>query len=578
MPFVLDRPPAASQMNSWANVSLTALVGLPLLASFLVPLLARGDRRRAGRLSVGAQWLDLAAAIAVLAIALRAPPTAVFTVHAGALVLTLDHLSAMMAALVAAISLVVHVYSRRYMIEEPGYVRFFALLDAITAVILWLVVAGDLLSLLAAWFLVGVFLYALLGHDTTRVASGRYAFRTWITYRLGDLPLLGAALLLWHGYGTTALADIFSRVAQGPQPQFSGIDVPVLAALLVAVAAFARSAQFPLHIWLPYTMDGPTPVSALMHAGIVNAGGFLFNRFAPLFPHAGMVLHLTMAVGVVTALLGSALMLTQNDIKKSLGYSTMGQMGFMVMECGLGAFSLAVYHLIAHGLFKATLFLGSGGVIGEARHDDGVPANDIYTFVVERRPRRAARLPWLAAVAITVLVPVVVLALSHQTVSPEVLQRQGPLVLLFFGWVTGAQVFFSTHKLDTASPWRTMGMVVLSFLIVVVGYTLIAHVFDDFLLPDRALAEAIYASASIDAVAFDSIAVVVTVVLVATWLVNFYAQEARVQGRRSGSWHRSYLRIYGLVSREFYIAAFWTWCADRMLAASQRMNVWLRWL
>ena len=565
-------------MNSWALIGLASLVGLPLLASLLVPLLARGDRRRAARLSVCTQWLDLFVALGVLAIALRAPPTVVFTFHAGSLALTLDHLSAVVATLVAAISLVVHVYSRRYMIEEPAYVRFFALLDAITAVILWLVVAGDLLSLLAAWFLVGVLLYALLGHDTTRAASGRYAFWTWITCRFGDLPLLGAVLLLWHGYGTLDLAEVFHHVAQGAQPRLAGVDIPVLAALLVAVAAFARSAQFPLHIWLPYTMDGPTPVSALMHAGIVNAGGFLFNRFAPLFPHAGLVLHLTMAVGLVTALLGSALMLTQNDIKKSLGYSTMGQMGFMVMECGLGAFSLAVYHLIAHGLFKATLFLASGSVIGQARHDDGVPADDIYTFVVERRPRRAARLPWLAAVAITVLVPIVVLALSHRTVSPDVLQRQGPLVLLFFGWVTGAQVFFSTHKLDTASPWRTMGLVMLSFLVVVLGYTVIGHVFDDFLLPDRVLAETIYDSASIDPLAFDIIAVAVTVALVATWLVNIRAQETRLQGRHGGRWNGAYLRIYGLVSRELYVPAAWRWCADRILAGARRTNVLLRWL
>ena len=565
-------------MNSWALAGLTALVGLPLLASVLVPLLARGDRRRAGRLSVGAQWLNLLAAIAVLVIALRTPPATVLAFHTGTLVIALDHLSAVVATLVAAISLVVHVYSRRYMIEEPGYVRFFALLDAMTAVILWLVIAGDLLSLLAAWFLVAVLLYALLGHDTTRAASGRYAFWTWITYRFGDLPLLGAVLLLWHGYGTVNLAEIFSKVQQIPQPQFAGIDVPVLAALLVALAAFARSAQFPLHIWLPYTMDGPTPVSALMHAGIVNAGGFLFNRFAPLFPHAGMVLHLTMAVGLITALLGSALMLTQNDIKKSLGYSTMGQMGFMVMECGLGAFSLAVYHLIAHGLFKATLFLGSGSVIAQARHDDGVPANDIYTFVVERRSRRAARLPWLAAVAITVFVPVLVLTLSHETVAPDVLQRQGAVVLLFFGWVTGAQVFFSTHRLDTASPWRTMGLVVLSFLVVVMGYTVVGHAFDDFLLPDRVLAEAIYAAASIDAVTFDIIAVAVTAMIVATWLMNFTAQETRLQGRRGSGWNRAYRRIHGLVSREFYVPPVCTWCAERVLAASRRTNVWLRWL
>ena len=156
--------------------------------------------------------------------------------------------------------------------------------------------------------------------------------------------------------------------------------------LLVALAAFARSAQFPLHTWLPYTMEGPTPVSALMHAGIVNAGGFLINRFAPLFVHTSVVLHVIFAVGLVTAVLGSILMLTQNDIKKALGYSTMGQMGFMFVECGVGAFSLAIYHLIAHGMFKGTLFLGAGSVIGNARKHDGVPQDDVYTFVVERKP------------------------------------------------------------------------------------------------------------------------------------------------------------------------------------------------
>jgi NADH:ubiquinone oxidoreductase subunit 5 (chain L)/Multisubunit Na+/H+ antiporter, MnhA subunit len=368
--------------------------------------------------------------------------------------LLLDPLSLAMSVLVAGISLIVHVYSLNYMADEPGYVRFFSLLDLMTATILLMVSAGDLITLLVAWFAVGQLLYFLLGHNTQREVTGRYAFWTFITYRLGDLPLVGAALLLVKAYGVWDLPTLFARVAADPHLQLGGVAVVPVAGLLVALAAFARSAQFPLHIWLPYTMDGPTPVSALMHAGIVNAGGFLFNRFAPLLIHAPDVLHLAFVVGLVTALLGSALMLTQNDIKKSLGYSTMGQMGFMIMECGLGAFSLAVYHLIAHGLFKATLFLGSGNVIGDTRRDDGVPADDIYTFVVERRPLRAVKVPWLLAAMITVLVPAVVLGLSHWLVAADFFHKQGAIVLLFFGWVTGRRCFSPF----TSCPAKTRGV------------------------------------------------------------------------------------------------------------------------
>ena len=182
-----------------------------------------------------------------------------------------------------------------------------------------------------------------------------------ITYRFGDLPLLLAAVLLYQAFDSWSLSVIFERIASAPDTK-TIFDLPLVEVVgsLVAVAAFARSAQILLHTWLPYSMSGPTPVSALMHAGIVNAGGFLINRLAPLFVETGSVLHWVFAVGLVTAVFGSVLMLTQNDVKKALGYSTMGQMGFMIMECGVGAFSLAIYHLIAHGLFKGTLFLGAG--------------------------------------------------------------------------------------------------------------------------------------------------------------------------------------------------------------------------
>ncbi|OYV29680.1 MAG: oxidoreductase [Thiomonas sp. 20-64-9] len=563
---------------NWIDVAVLALPALPLLSAALIPLSTGGHPRRAARWSIGFTTLTLLVALALLVQHLRSAQGQSLFVGVQSIGLLLDPLSLAMSVLVAGISLIVHVYSLNYMADEPGYVRFFSLLDLMTATILLMVSAGDLITLLVAWFAVGQLLYFLLGHNTQREVTGRYAFWTFITYRLGDLPLVGAALLLVKAYGAWDLPTLFARVAADPHLQLGGVAVVPVAALLVALAAFARSAQFPLHIWLPYTMDGPTPVSALMHAGIVNAGGFLFNRFAPLLIHAPDVLHLAFVVGLVTALLGSALMLTQNDIKKSLGYSTMGQMGFMIMECGLGAFSLAVYHLIAHGLFKATLFLGSGNVIGDTRRDDGVPADDIYTFVVERRPLRAVKVPWLLAATITVLVPAVVLGLSHWLVAADFFHKQGAIVLLFFGWVTGAQVFFSIHKLPSENPWRSLTLIFLSFLIVVVGYTLIAHAFETFLYPDPVLRDATYAAAGINLLAFDLMIIFFTLVLVGAWLVTFYAQSLDLQGRQGTLWNAIYLNLYALFSREFYISDIYTQMSRATVAASKRVNVWLRWV
>ena len=563
---------------NWIDVAVLALPALPLLSAALIPLLTGGHPRRAARWSIGFTTFTLLVALALLVQHLRGAEGQSLFVGVQSIGLLLDPLSLAMSVLVAGISLIVHVYSLNYMADEPGYVRFFSLLDLMTATILLMVSAGDLITLLVAWFAVGQLLYFLLGHNTQREVTGRYAFWTFITYRLGDLPLVGAALLLVKAYGAWDLPTLFARVAADPHLQLGGVAVVPVAALLVALAAFARSAQFPLHIWLPYTMDGPTPVSALMHAGIVNAGGFLFNRFAPLLIHAPDVLHLAFVVGLVTALLGSALMLTQNDIKKSLGYSTMGQMGFMIMECGLGAFSLAVYHLIAHGLFKATLFLGSGNVIGDTRRDDGVPADDIYTFVVERRPLRAVKVPWLLAATITVLVPAVVLGLSHWLVAADFFHKQGAIVLLFFGWVTGAQVFFSIHKLPSENPWRSLTLIFLSFLIVVVGYTLIAHAFETFLYPDPVLRDATYAAAGINLLAFDLMIIFFTLVLVGAWLVTFYAQSLDLEGRQGTLWNAIYLNLYALFSREFYISDIYTQMSHATVAASKRVNVWLRWV
>ncbi|PKY10369.1 oxidoreductase [Acidithiobacillus marinus] len=490
----------------------------------------------------------------------------------------LDPLTLIMWSFVCGISLLVHMYSVRYMVEEANYTRFFALLDLMTATILFMVSAADLITFLVAWFLVGVVLYFLLGHDTDRPAAGRYAFWTQITYRAGDVPLWLAAFILIRTYHSISLPDIFERLQMHSHvPAFWGLSVPELVGFLLAFAAFARSAQFLLHGWLPYTMDGPTPVSALMHAGIVNAGGFLFNRFFPVFEHASIVLHFVFIVGLITAVVGSAMMLIQNDVKRSLGYSTMGQMGFMVMECGVGAFALAVFHLIAHGFFKASLFLGAGNIIGEAREHDGVPSDPVYTSIVERRPAKPSRLPWLAAAALTIIVPVVVLSLSHLFVSTRLLHEQGVIILLFFGWVTGAQALFATHKMTHSNPWRLMGGILGSFVLVVIGYTLISHYFGHFLYPHGG-AYQLYNAASINIVYFDVLVIILALLFVGAWALTFLADSSGWWDRADqGRWRGVYLAMYALLSRELYVNDLYARLTQVLLNGARRLNVLLRW-
>lgn len=552
------------------------VAAVPLLSALLIQLFSARLGRHAARLSVAAVSIAFALAVVVLVAAVNRGAAGQVALGGSWGIFLFDPLSSLMAVAIAGISLIVHLYSVRYMAEESGYARFFMLLDVMTATLLVMVAAGDLITLLIAWHLVGILLYFLLAQDTRSHSAHRYAFWTFITYRFGDLPLVLAAGLLHHAYGTWSLPEIFQRLAEGDLPSSAfGLPLPGLVAGLLAVAAFARSAQFLLHTWLPYSMAGPTPVSALMHAGIVNAGGFLINRFAPIFAHTQGVLPWVFIVGLVTALIGSTLMLCQNDIKKSLGYSTMGQMGFMIMECGVGAFSLAIYHLISHGVFKGTLFLGSGGVIKAARKDDGVPKDDLYTFVVERRPGKVSR-PWIPMVVITLAVPVAILLIAHMVVAPDYFQQQGAVVLLFFGWVTGAQLIFVTYRMHTQDLWRLVTLSIFSFTVVVVGYTIISHAFSLFLYPDDGFRRHLYQAANIGVIQFDVLVVLITCLIVAGWVTTYYSEQNG--SRRGGYPRRLGLVFYALVSREFYLTDLFTRFARFLLAAAGRLNVWMRWV
>ncbi len=557
---------------------IVATVAIPVASALLTQLLAARLGPRVAGISILATMLAFALSAVLLWQIFHAPAGAELVYGGGARwgVLLHDPLSALMLLVISGISLIVHIFSRRYMAEEPGYARFYVLLDLMTAALMVMVAAGDLITLLIAWHAVGVLLYLLLAQDVKSPTAWRYAFWTLFTYRFGDLPLVLAAALLYAAFGTWSLSEIFTALAAAPDTTtVFGLPLLPVTAGLIALAAFARSAQFLLHNWLPYTMGGPTPVSALMHAGIVNAGGFLVNRFAPVFIHAGPVLHTMFLIGLITAIIGSVLMLTQHDIKKSLGYSTMGQMGFMIMECGVGAFSLAIYHLIAHGIFKGTLFLGSGSVINEARAHDGVPKKELYTFVVDRPPAPRRR-PWLLMAAFTLAVPAVILFFAHYFVEQDFLERQGAVVLLFFGWMTGAQLIFATHHMTAENSLRQFGLILFSFTVVVVGYTLIAHAFDLFLYPDPAFRAQIHSAAGIDLAYFTPFAALIAAVIVFGWGLTYYSEQRRAQGghKPRRSLHQ---RLYGAISRELYVAELYALVADGLIRGAQRLNVILRW-
>jgi len=276
-------------------------------------------------------------------------------------VLRVDGLTQGMAVLVTFVSGIVQSFSRRYMAGDRRLSRFYGELFGLTLVVLLLTAAEHLLLFVGLWVLMGWMLASLIGHvrDWPEAqAAARFARRSF----LGGSALLAVAVaLLGTQAGVWTFSGLTARLGELPT------SITAFAAILIVVAAMVQSALVPFHQWLISSMTAPTPVSAFMHAGLVNAGGILVARFAPVVFDLSAVMLLLVAVGGASALLGQAWMLVQTDIKRQLGCSTVAQMGFMILQCGLGFVPAAITHLILHGFYKAYLFLGSGSVVEHKR-------------------------------------------------------------------------------------------------------------------------------------------------------------------------------------------------------------------
>ncbi len=353
---------------------------LPLCASVILVLGGRRWGEYGHRIGIPAIWLSFGLSVLAFLEVLNNGPFSLSLYRffqSGSLVvdinLFVDQLSVLLLLLVTGVSGVVHVYSSRYMIGDPHYNRFCAVIALFTFCMVLLVMSGNLLMLLISWEVMGLCSYLLISHWAQRTTACRAATKAFLVNAVADVGFSFGIILTFVTFGTLDIQTILAQ-AEGMQDHtinmmgWLGWDLQIhpltLIPLLFFIGAMGKSAQIPFHVWLPYAMEAPTPVSALIHAAtMVNAGPFLLVRLSPLIVLSPIAMTVIAIVGATTALFAGLVSLTQSDIKKILAYSTISQIGFMIMACGLGAFVVAIFHLLAHGCYKAFFFLSTGNAL-----------------------------------------------------------------------------------------------------------------------------------------------------------------------------------------------------------------------
>jgi len=290
----------------------------------------------------------------------------------------IDRLSAMMMVVVTFVSLMVHIYTIGYMHEDKGYARFFSYISLFTFSMLMLVMSNNFMQLFFGWEAVGLVSYLLIGFWYTRPTAIYANLKAFLVNRVGDFGfLLGIGLVLFY-FGSLDYAAVFSVAPQMADIQINLIgnaswSLMTVTCILLFIGAMGKSAQVPLHVWLPDSMEGPTPISALIHAAtMVTAGIFMVARMSPLFELSTTALSFVLIIGSITALFMGFLGIIQNDIKRVVAYSTLSQLGYMTVALGASAYSVAIFHLMTHAFFKALLFLGAGAVIMGMHHDQDI--------------------------------------------------------------------------------------------------------------------------------------------------------------------------------------------------------------
>jgi NADH-quinone oxidoreductase subunit L len=348
---------------------------LPLAAAAVITLFTQRNRQVSATLSVGAVVAGFIMTVIFVKVSGWQPATSEVAVNwlsVGPLQvdfgLHFDPLSLAMMLVVTGVASLIHIYSMGYMYDDPGYSRFFACLSLFTFSMLGIVLANNFLQLFIFWELVGVSSYLLIGFWYEKASAADAAKKAFITNRLGDFGFILGILMVWAVLHSLNFVDLQNTLKSDPQALGT---LATIGGLLIFCGAVGKSAQFPLHVWLPDAMEGPTPVSALIHAAtMVAAGVYMLCRV--LFLLNGDALQVIAYIGGFTALLAALIAVQQNDIKRILAYSTLSQLGYMVMAVGLKGPPAAMYHLTTHAFFKALLFLGAGSVILGMHHDQDI--------------------------------------------------------------------------------------------------------------------------------------------------------------------------------------------------------------
>ncbi len=468
-----------------------------VIISFFVRPFVKPESRVAGYITITAIGSSLALSLWVLAAVMAAPHHELpvpdiswlvvgdLNIHLGLMV---DSLTAVMLIVVTVVSLMVQIYSQGYMHGDPGYHRYYAWMSLFTASMLGVVLADSLLLIFVFWELVGLCSYLLIGFWFHRPSAANAAKKAFIVTRLGDFGFLAAILLLFAKTGTFDIAELYVKVGA-----LAGVTI-TWAAIGIFAGAAGKSAQFPLHVWLPDAMEGPTPVSALIHAAtMVAAGVFLVARTLPIFIHSIEAMTTVAIIGGFTAIFAASMGLVMTDIKRVIAYSTISQLGYMMLGLGAGGVAIGIFHLFNHAFFKALLFLGAGSV----NHATG-------TFDMRQMGGLRKVMPWtyatfvIAALSLAGIWPlsgfwskdeIVVIALEHQpvlgylamiTVFMTAFYIFRVLFMTFGGEYRGGNP--EAHgKPHESPPVMVMPMVILAILAVVSGLWNVTGAFGAFM-------------------------------------------------------------------------------------------------
>ncbi len=453
---------------------LLAVPTLPLLAAVVVRLAGLAPRSAARLVVVASALATVGAAALLIAVAVDGPVDAVITRSDGTVLtgLTADRVGAILLLLTSLVGLIVQSFASRSLLGDPRATRFHVLAAVLASATALVGVAATGSGLVVAWVATSVTLVALLGHKAPWQAAVRSQRLTARCFLVGDVALLVGMVAAIVAVGDLDMRNIGSEAVALDGESIGSLSVLTLVALCLVGAGVARSALVPLHSWLPSTLAAPTPVSALLHAGVINGAGVLFLRFSPVFSSSVAAMTLAFALGVVTALFATAVMLVRTDVKGGLVWSTSGQMGFMVMQFGVGAFAAGLFHIVGHALYKAAMFLGAGGAI--SAHSRQMQRPHLGRSDAATLTSTALR------IMIGVLVPLGAFALALWVIDPH-LSAAARILIVLFGTLSVGRAANGWMSATPFGVGRTVALAIGGVLVTTIAYVGGIALFEGFI-------------------------------------------------------------------------------------------------